>query len=174
MASSGVQLAALLALALFAVHCKKAPTEERPRDEAPSLPADRLAPGELPEGDEEAFGVKLPRGMRVERGFSSIVHAVSTTLTPEPVADYLRARVTDGSMAKRTDEIRFTGVHPAKDPKRELTIQIREGERGVSTCDVLFIDATPPEVVPDLTEDERRARAGLSPDGKLIDPQHLE
>lgn len=165
---------ALLALTLFAVHCKKAPPEETPRGEAPSLPVDRLAPGELPEGDEEAFGIKLPKGMRVERGFSSVVHAVSTTLTPEPVADYFRARVTDGSMAKRTDEIRFTGVHPAKDPKRELTIQIREGERGVATCDVLLIDATPPEVAPNLTEDERRARAGLSPDGKLIDPQHLE
>lgn len=165
---------ALLAFALATTHCKKDAPRESPREEAPSLPPDRLAPGELPEGDEEAFGIKLPKGLRVERGFSSVVHAVSTTLTPEPVADYLRARVTDGSMAKRTDGIRFTGVHPTKDPKRELTIHVQAGERGVSTCDVLFVDATPPEVVPNLTEDERRARAGLTPDGKLIDPQHLE
>lgn len=169
--ASGLYLGAV-ALSLGA--CKKKETIQQPTPIDSALPVDRLAPGELPEGREVAFGLKLPQGMGIARGFPGVIHATSTTLRPEQVANYFRARVVDGTVAAGAVGTRFLGVHAKTDPKRELAIEVRAGAPGVTTCEVLLRDTTPPPVEPGLSEDERRRKAGLTPDGKLLDPKHME
>lgn len=162
------------AAALSLGACKKKESVAQPAPVDSALPVDRLAPGELPEGREVAFGLKLPQGMGVARGFPGVIHATSTTLRPEQVANYFRARVVDGTVAAGAVGTRFLGVHAKTDPKRELAIEVRAGAPGVTTCEVLLRDTTPPPVEPGLSEDERRKKAGLTPDGKLLDPKHME
>ncbi|AKU99415.1 hypothetical protein AKJ09_06079 [Labilithrix luteola] len=169
--ASGLYLGAA---ALSLGGCKKKVEPAKPAPVESAMPVDRLAPGELPEGREVAFGLKLPQGMGIARGFPGVVHATSTTLRPEQVANYFRARVVDGTVSAGAVGTRFIDVHAKTDPKRELAIEIRAGAPGVTTCEVLLRDTTPPPVEPGLSEDERRRKAGLTPDGKLLDPKHME
>ncbi|MCL2724623.1 MAG: hypothetical protein FWD69_09330 [Polyangiaceae bacterium] len=162
-------------VALGPLSCKRKGEELQTATNTPSaLPADRLAPGELPEGKEKAFELKLPQGMTISRAFTGTVHASSNTLAPEQVSNFFRARVTGGTVSVSTDEIRFLNVRAVADPNRELAIEIRRGKPGIATCEVLVRDITPPPFVPGLSEDERRNKAGLSPDGGLLDPKRME
>lgn len=152
--------------------------EETPQDAKPAapsaLPIDRLAPGELPEGKEKALGLVLPEGLRIARAFEGVVFATSTTLKPEAISNYFRARVTDGNILVGAEATNFVGVKAKSELARSLAIEIKPGQPGVATCEVLLRDVTPPPLEPNLTEDERRKKAGLTPDGKLLDPQHME
>lgn len=138
-------------------------------------PADHLAPGELAEGTEKAFGLVLPRDMVIHRTFPNVIHASSKTARPEHVANYFRARVQDGTVSAGAAETKFVGVKAKTELTRVLAIEVRGGNPGLATCDVMVQDITPPPVEPGLTEAERRRRMGLSPDGKtLLDPKRIE
>lgn len=167
---------AITAAALALVGCRA--KEESALDAGPpvasALPVDRLAPGELPEGKERALGLVLPEGLRIARAFDGVVFATSSTLKPEAVSNYFRARVTEGNVLVGAEATNFVGVKAKSDLARTLAIEIKPGQPGVVTCEVLLRDVTPPPLEPNLTEDERRRKAGLTPDGKLLDPQHLE
>ena len=87
---------AVLALALVSAcsSCK------RKQDQAPKTeeaPPDRLAPGELVEGTEKAFGLPLPRVSKVAARFRASVD-ITSTATPEQLANFVRARVKDGKI----------------------------------------------------------------------------
>src|SRR5258706_231399 len=62
-------------------------------DTAP--PADHLGEGELLEGTEKAFGLTLPRLVKVDSRFVDLVYA-SGTPRPDAVANYIRERVRFG------------------------------------------------------------------------------
>ena len=138
--------------------------------QAEALPADHLAPDELVEGTEDAFGVKLPRVMEVEQ----------------------RVRGGDGERSD-VDE----GAHhvPARapgrrgrSPARRVDPRSRASSRGEQAGPVMDIVIAPaigkmrmqlvrrPEIVPSTLPDEasRWRAAGLTPDGKLVDPTHVE
>jgi len=145
-----------------------------PLARADAAPVDHLAPGELVEGKQKAFALVLPRELEIKREFPGTVHATSRTAKPEQVANYIRARVQDGIVAAGAAGTKFLGVHAKGELTRDLSIEVNAGTPGVATCDVLVEDVTRPPVVPGLSDDERRRQVGLTPDGKLLDPKHLE
>ena len=143
-------------------------------DAAAPPPPDHLAPGELAEGKQKAFGLTLPGELTIAREGQWMVNATSQTARPEQVANYFRARVVDGNVAVGAVDTKFVRVHAKGEPKRDLTIEVRPGLPGYAACEVLIRDVTPPPTEPGLTDEERKKRAGLGPDGKLLDPKHLE
>lgn len=164
----------LLALAVTGCSSKPVTTTDAGA-QATALPVDHLAPGELAEGKEKAFGLTLPRDMSIQRQFPNVIHASSKTARPEQVANYFRARVQDGTVSAGAAETKFIGVHAKTELTRNLAIEVRGGAPGMATCEVMVQDITAPVAEPGLTEEERRRRVGVSADGKkLLDPKNTE
>jgi hypothetical protein len=159
--------------------CKHAEQqEESAPPEAPSAPPsasakpnDQLAPVELIVGPDKALGIALPRGTRIEQAFADTVFATSIGKLG-PCISYFRARVRGGTFTKGQYTATFEHVQVPGRPGRELRIRLRE-IAGIGTKLELF-DSTPPET-PDLpTEEERMRAGGLTKDGRLLDPKHME
>ena len=163
-----------LALALSAtagVSCKRK-TEDATRTEAP--PPDRLAPGELVESSERVFGLPLPRGSRIAARFATAVH-IRCTATPEQLANFVRNRVAEGQVTPGTASTRLENVIPRDDKTKRLQIDVRSLRSGDGNRSEMIVhDTTPPPDDPKLTVEQRWHKAGMTPDGKLLDPKHLE
>jgi hypothetical protein len=185
---------AFAALALVA-SCKRgdAPSEgTAARPAAPLLapsapPADHLAPGELIEGTQRAFGVLLPQVVRVRESFVDAVYASGPT-TVAALVPYFRAHLRGGDLHVGELLATFDHVHappsseapsgadhggrPAQDPgSRELRVRIATSPDGAR---VDIRDTTPP-VIPAMPDDSARWKAaGLTPHGKVVDPTHLD
>lgn len=133
-------------------------------------PVDQLAPGEIAEGKETAFGITLPRKMTITARFADTVFARGD-LTIEDTTRYVRQRV----VAERVDvgpaKTVFTKATSKSDPGKILAIEIVSVGNG---SQLVLRDATPPPPEPGLSEEERWKKLGLSPQGKLLDPTHLE
>lgn len=171
MARSALALLALLALAA----CKRGETQESPAPApAPAAasvkPVDHLAPGELVESDQKAFGLVLPRAMRVDRRLMGRVIGSSAS-SPEDLSNFFRARVGGGKILVGTTTTQFLRVRAVADPSRELDIRV-EASRADTQIDIVDVTA-PPTLVP-TSSAEARKQVGLAPDGKLLDPRHLE
>jgi hypothetical protein len=130
---------------------------------------DHLAPGELVEGTKVAMGIKLPRDIFLEEAFDNVAYARG--LVPvHPLVLYFRARVRDGSLREGELSATFEHVHAPSRPDRELSIHMGTTVGGVR---VEIRDTTPP-VASNLPNDEARLRqVGLRPDGRWLDPKHL-
>lgn len=148
---------------------------KRRNDAAPAPPPpDRLAPDEVVEGKERAFGLPLPRMVHVKARFPKTVHVVSP-LTPEQLTNFVRARVKDGSVMAGAGKTTLTNVTPLADANRMLTIAVRSLHLGDGTqSEMLVEDSTPPPLEPGLSNEERWEKAGLTPSGKIKDPKHLQ
>lgn len=166
---------ALLPLALGCRHPSPAETDSAGTVAAPvaatseAPPVDHLAPGELIEGTQVALGLKLPRDLRLEEAFADVAYARG--LAPlHSVVTYFRERLKDGSLREGEQAATFMNVHAPGRPGRELSVEIGATLGGVR---VEIRDTTPP-VLPALPNDEARFRqVGLSPDGRWLDPTHL-
>jgi hypothetical protein len=164
---------ALLSVALLAA-CKKPETLTSSVASGPSasaaVPADRLARGELVPGKESAFALVLPRDFELGVRLST-----STTATGkaslEDASNYVRARVADGKIELGANETRFDDVRVPEDPKRLLRIRITKEPFG--QVRMTIEDTTPLALEPE-DEASRMKRVGLTKDGKVIDPSHLE
>lgn len=167
-------IAVALALALGVSACSscKRKTDEGPKTE--EAPPDRLAPGEVVEGSERAFGLPLPRASRVAARFATSVH-VTSTVTPEQLANFVRTRVKEGNVTQGTSSTKLENVVPRDDKNKRLTIDVRPLHAGNGNRSEMVIqDTTPPPFDPKLTDEERWKKAGLTPNGQLIDPKRLE
>lgn len=146
-------------------------------DDAPpenDRPPDRLAPNEVVEGKERAFGLPLPRVAHVKARFSTTVHVLSP-LSPEELTNFVRARVKDGKVIPGTSVTTLADVRPLGDPKKQLTIDVRTVRLGDGTRSEMVVrDTTPPPIEPGLSDAERWKKAGLTPTGKIADPTRLE
>ncbi len=157
--------------------CKR---KEQEQEQAPppappvQASADRLAPGEIPEGRERAFTLPLPLHSTVSARFPRSVH-VASSHTQEEVAEFVRKRVKDGTTSTGRNEIRFDGVVVGADPSKTLSIQVRP-ELGVGEyrSQIVVEDITAPPEEPGLTTEDRYRKAGLGADGKLLDRNHLQ
>ena len=167
-----------LALALLAaVACEERPVvPANPGDAAPGAssakPVDRLAPGELAPGKSDAFGLVLPRKMRLDAKSPRTAHA-SGKVTPEALANYVRKHVVVSHVelgAARTifPRARITGGLPNKVYRIEV-IASRAGYTKLVVRDI-----TRPPAAQGLSEEERWRRAGFTPDGKPINMKALE
>lgn len=163
--------------AVLATVCVTAPACHRHDDgrDAPSPSAsatvDRLAPGELVDGPLRAFDLKLPEGMQIREAFGTVVYAWGP-VDPMRLANYLRAQVKGGSISVGAAATVFDQVTVPADAKRILRLRVDAAGQGRS-AHLEVRDVTPPPPQPAADDAERWKRAGLTPDGKLIDPAHL-
>jgi hypothetical protein len=170
--------AALLATlgAAGASACSKrseAPPAEATIASAPR-PIDQALPGELAEGSERAFGLPVPRRMRIEARFPDAIYAVGE-ISPELLANYVReraavARVETGPGKTVFNEAHLKTPEPGA-PQRVVRIEVTV--RG-SVTELMVRDQTRAPAPDNVSEDERWKRHGLTPDGRPIDPTHLE
>jgi hypothetical protein len=149
---------------------KEAPPLPPPAREPPRG-ADRLLPGEIGEGPERAFGFVLPRDVHVDRRFKDEVDARGT-VSPESVSDYVRRRVEHARVEIGAARTVFAHAHVKGEPDgTQVRIDII---RDPNDTLLVVANTTPPPVEPGLTEAERWKKAGLSPDGKVVDPAQLQ
>lgn len=134
-------------------------------------PVDRLAPNELEPGTTKVFGLVIPKKMRLERLYPDAAHVVGG-VSPDAVANYVRPRVDASQVeisAARTifPAARIKGGPPHKTFRIEIV-----SERGKTQ--LVIRDITPPPTTQGLSEAQRWKQAGLAPDGKLLDPKHMQ
>jgi hypothetical protein len=154
--------------------CKR--KEQAPPSPAPSArpSADRLAKGEIPEGKERAFTLPLPLHSSVKARFPGSIH-VASAHTQEELSNFVRARVKDGKTSSGASETRFEKVVAISDPTHTLSIEVRSTALlGEFRSQMIVNDVTPPPPDPNLTNEDRWKKAGLTPDGKLLDPKHMQ
>lgn len=138
--------------------------------DAEPTPTDHLSEGELLEGDVRAFDLTLPQGLRLEGSFVDAVFA-SGPVSVHSLVRYLRPRLAGGDLREGEKSATFEHVQVAKKPGRKLTIHLLTA-RLETRLEVR--DETPPPA-PNLPDEAARWRAvGLTTDGRLIDPTHLD
>lgn len=167
-----------VASALGAFGCR-AQRQEPSRATAPdtsassaAAPVDRLTPGELAPGKAVVFGFPVPREMKLEHLYPDAAH-IGGNVSPEAVANYVRTRVKTRHVEIGAARTVFPAVSIDGDPTRHtyrIEVIAMSGGRTV----LLIRDITAPPMVEGLSQDERWKRAGLSPDGKILDPRSLE
>jgi hypothetical protein len=157
---------------VLATGCHRAPTTDAPPASSAVVvvPADHLAPGELVPGTEHAFGLTLPRGFHVDAAFADAVFATGSGDVAS-VARYFRSRLQDGDLRQGATSATFEHVRAPGDPARELRVHL---ETVALKVRLEVHDTTPPPapVLPD--EKARWRQVGLTPDGRLADPMHME
>ncbi len=167
-----------LALCVLAVACHKDDADSASATGATTAsvkPVDHLAPGELLEGPEKAFGVALPKEMAVERRFVDVVYAAGSP-PPSAVAKYFSSRVEGGKVTTGDRGTTFDGVHAPGNANVTLRVEVATSTDGPfagrgSHVTLRDITAPKPADLPD--ESARWNAAGLTPDGKVADPKHL-
>jgi hypothetical protein len=134
-------------------------------------PADRLAPGELGASSRLVFGFNVPLGMKVESQSPREVH-LSGMVGLEALARYVKDRVEVTHVEVTGSRFVFNDARIKQgDPERKYLFDlVRRHRRTV----LVIRDRTPPPALDGLSEEERWRRAGLTPDGKQIDPLKLE
>lgn len=165
--STSVVTSALIALALCA--CRRDNQDAIKPRAVDERPLDRLQPGELAEGKEQAFGLLLPREMHLERVFDDSAVARGK-VGPEALAEYVKKRVDTTTFELGQARIVFAHAHPTAAKAGKL-VRIEIAKELDSTV-LLLSDVTPPAVPAGLSEEERWRKAGIQP-GKPLNPNAL-
>jgi hypothetical protein len=136
---------------------------------SPVVPTDRLAPKELLESKTIVFGLPLPVGMQVVVNSGARID-VTGPAEQEQVTRYFQARVKGGKLFPGAHASDFRGVTAPSAPGRLLDLHVEQDHAltGVIMRDVTAGDAA---VVP---ASEAYRLNGLTPDGKLADPNHMQ
>jgi hypothetical protein len=164
---------ALTLLLLSGPGCKRhEPDTDLAQSAASALPVDRLAPGELVQGDQKVFAIVLPRDMKVDQALPDVTYA-SGPIGASDLANYVRARVRDGVVTVGATATVFDKVRANDDPSRLLFIRIFSGPMGRGAR-MEVRNVTPPPLPNLPNEAERWKQMGLTPDGKILDPTHLQ
>ena len=138
--------------------------------EATPAPVDHLGPGELLEGPVHVFGLPLPRGTTVKGTFADVAYA-SGQASVQSFAHYFRARLQGGTLREGPGLATFEhGKVPGK-PGMELSVRIAAAPDGSS---IEIRDSTPPPAPALPDEPSRWRQVGLTPQGRLADPTHLD
>jgi len=138
---------------------------------AQAKPLDRLAADELAAGNAQVWGFAVPRDMRIEHRYVETAHLVGP-VKPDALANYVRDRVVVSHVeigAGRTvfPDARIKGG--AADRVYELDVVPEPGQTRL-----VIKDTTPMKVTPGLTDAERWRQAGLTPEGRPLDPKKFE
>lgn len=133
-------------------------------------PVDHLAPGELVEGTDQALGILLPEGVRVDESFGKVVYA-SGAVTVHPLVSYLRTKLQDGNVREGESSATFEHVTVRGTTERPLSIHIAEVRRK-AIIEIRDVTEQPAPNLPDETA--RWKNVGLTPNGRIADPTHLE
>ncbi|MBI4704625.1 MAG: hypothetical protein HY744_26270 [Deltaproteobacteria bacterium] len=130
---------------------------------------DTTEEGELAEGTERAFGLVLPREMRVAARFPDEVFA-GGEVRFEAASNFVRQRVAAEHVETGPVRTVFVRAHPKAEPKRELHVIVTRKAGGV---ELVVRDQTPRPAERGLTEEERWKQLGLTPHGEQIDPNSV-
>jgi len=140
-------------------------------------PVDHLAPKELLEGDAKAFGLALPRGVRVDQSFADVAFA-SGHVDAQGAVQYVRARVREGKMIEPDfagdGKTTFDHVKIPAAPDKVFVISVKPAKGAVGMTQFEVRDVTPTKA-PELPDEAARWRAaGLTPEGRVLDPTKLQ
>jgi hypothetical protein len=138
--------------------------------EPTATPADHLAPGELAEGSQKAFGLTLPRDVQVTQSFVDVVSATGP-VSVHSLVQYLSTRLEGGSVREGKDAATFEHVTAKGAPDLELLVRIGSVVGG-SRVEIHKVPHPPAAQLPD--EPSRWRQVGLTSQGKVIDPAHFE
>jgi len=166
-------LAGLACWLCVSCHAKSDAGDDRPRAVSPatSKPIDRLAPDELAAGNAEVWGFVVPREMKVEHRYKEVTHLIGP-VKPDALANYVRERVIVSHVEIGAARTIFPDARikaGAADRVYELDVIPEPG-----TTRLVIRDTTPPKVQPGLTDAERWRQAGLTPEGRPLDPKAFE
>jgi hypothetical protein len=138
---------------------------------ASSKPIDRLAPDELAAGNADVFGFLVPREMRVEHRYKEATHLVGP-VKPDALANYVRERVVVSHVEIGAARTIFPSARiKAGAPDRVYDLEVIP-EPGITR--LIIRETTPPKVERGLTDAERWRQAGLTPEGRPLDPKAFE
>ena len=154
------------------VACRRDPPPPAPAPAA-SKPVDRLAPGEAAPGVETAYELQLPRGSVIEARFGATVHA-KIPLAPEQVATLVQQQSDAAQAVMGPNGTIFPNLRvKGSDVGHHLRVEISSAPMGDGT--ELVVDRIE-EREPPPPEDpaEVMKKAGLNPNGTLLDPNHTE
>jgi hypothetical protein len=136
------------------------------------VPLDHLAPDELAAGKTEVYGFPVPRDMEVESRIADRAY-LSGRVSPEALANYVREQVVVSHVEIGAARTVFPMARiKAGSKDRLFTLEVLPD--GPRTRLVIKDVTPPPPPPPGLTDAERWRAAGLTPDGRPLDPQKLE
>jgi hypothetical protein len=161
-------LAACASGAAFACDANK--IAETPGDPSAPVSADRLQPDEaLPEA-EIAFGLAMPRGMRVTRYFDDSAYftgPLDKATVLEQIKSQLLARDVELSDQRAVFPLAYIKGDAAR---RHFRIEVTGNRQG---SQVYVKNITPVPAPRGLSQAEIWRRAGRKPDGSLLDPNRV-
>ena len=130
------------------------------------MPIDSTEPGELAEGEHDAFGLPLPRVMLIHARFPDAVHAKGQ-VGIEALANYVRKRVDAKQVDTGPSRTVFDGAALKSNPAQRLRVDVLS-RGGLSRMVVRNLSPPPRPLDPTLSDAERWKRNGLTPDGKVL------
>lgn len=149
------------------VGCRDEPAPPAVPPVAPSAPIDTTEPGEIAEGSERAFGLPIPRDMRIKARLDDTWYAEGR-FSLEDLANYVRDRVEPARIDRGPNKTVFVDAALAGDESRRVEVEII---RGSGRVEMIVRDRTRPPVEEGLSVEERWRRAGMTPDGKVLPEQ---
>ena len=169
-----VRVGLVLSLVVASTACRREPTivdinPPKPASAASSadVPIDKLLPGELPQGTAKAYGLTLPRGFTIQRRFDDSISAQGSA-TRQEVVTYLRRRVEASAVEETKSAVTLKGAKVKNVPNGPF-LRVTVSDAG-GIIEISMQDLTPPPVDTTLTEEERWKKAGLKPNGEVLDP----
>jgi hypothetical protein len=137
--------------------------------EPPAAP-DRLAADEkLPEA-ETAFGLPIPKGMRLVRHFNDAAYFAGE-LGMDKALEHVRKYVHANEVQMLSKAAVFPRAYIAGDEsKRLFRIQVTGFQGG---SQIRIQDITPPRATTGLSQAEILRQAGRNPDGSVADPNQV-
>ncbi len=167
-------LSVVAGVLLMAAACRRDDPAEPASVASVSVSAapDRLDPFELAEGSETVFRFRLPRGMRVTFRGPFEVQAEGP-VEAERLANYVRKRMRSEGVEVGAARTVFDRARIRDDA--EAPFCRVEVVKTVTGARIVIRDLTPEKIEePDLPPEERWRKHGLDPNGRLIDPTHME
>jgi hypothetical protein len=136
-----------------------------------SLPADHVPAGELAEGTEAAYGLKVPFGFRITSRFDKEITLIGEA-APEKADKYVAAHVGGGKKFDYNGNSGYRGVRVTSAPDKPLDIDVTRVTYGTT---IRVRDATPlPPPPTGMSQEDILKGAGLDKNGKLLDKTKLE
>lgn len=170
---------ALLASVAFGVCLATTACRQKPAPSGATLavgsvtpkPVDRLAPDELAAGNAEVWGFAVPKEMHVEHRYEDAAHLVGP-VKPDALANYVRDRVEVSHVEIGAGRTIFPNARiKGGAAERVYELDVVPEPNGTR---LTIRDVTPLKVTPGLTDEERWRQAGLTPQGRPLDPKSLE
>lgn len=161
-----------ISLAISLAACKSDPPAPPPaKTSAPAAAApDRVDPDEVPEGSEKAFGLPIPRAMRVDATFPDAVRA-SGAIPFDAVSNYVRARVVSERVETGPAKTVFSRATLKTAPEKMLRVEVVAfGDR----TEMIVRDVTRPPGSDTVKPTDPWSRPGFDPRDRKADPKRFE